>query len=345
VRCSGCLTFKEKDVNKKALLHIGIGLGLLVALIWWVEPEEILKLLPQLNPLLFLITVAVALLDRFIMAYKWNLLVQAKSIGLSLARTFKIYLISGFFGLFLPTGVGSDIFRIYYTTADKGGGTRIAASVFLEKTLGVVAAGAAAMIGVIIMGLFYPAHFFSAASSIAVAVFFIISAIGAWMVLQRRGLALLVLVLKRWQRKNRKLSRIVLRCHSAFVAYRRDKPLLCLFLGLSILEQMVYAVMNYWGAQALELRMELLYFLGIIPTCRILTKLPISINALGVREGLYVFFFSLVGMTMAEALALALVVRGAHWLAVLPGGILYVVDGWKTTQVAKNAQGVVRGRV
>jgi glycosyltransferase 2 family protein len=336
---------KEKTVSKKALIHTGIGLALLVLIFWWVKPGEVIRLLPQVDPLLFMVTVLILLADRFLMAYKWNLLVRAKAIGMSLAKTFKIYLISGFFGLFLPTGVGSDIFRIYYTTADKGRGTRIAASVFLEKTLGVVAAGAAAMIGVIIMDLFSPVHFFSEASSIAVAVFFIISAVGAWMVLQRRGLVLLVLVLKRWQRKNGKLSRIVLRCHSAFVAYRRDKLLLCLFLGLSILEQMVYAVMNYWGAQALELRMELLYFLGIIPTCRILTKLPISINALGVREGLYVFFFSLVGMTMAEALALALVVRGAHLLAVLPGGILYVVDGWKTTRVTKNTQGAVRSRI
>jgi glycosyltransferase 2 family protein len=336
---------KEKTVNKKALIHTGIGLALLVLIFWWVKPGEVLRLLPQVDPLLFMVTVLIALADRFLMAYKWNLLIRAKAIGMSLGRTFKIYLISGFFGIFLPSGVGSDIFRIYYTSTNQGRGTQVAASVLLEKILGIVASASAAVIGVIIMGLFYPAPFFNAASSIAVVVFFIVSAVGAWMALQRRGLALLIAALKRWQRKNRKLSRLILKCHSAFVAYRREKSLLLIFLVLSILEQMVYAVMNFWGSQSLGLRLELFYFLGIIPTCRIFTRLPISINALGVREGLYVFFFSLVGMTMAEALTLSLIVRVAYWLAVLPGGIFYVMDGWKTTRAAKSAQGIVRSRI
>ena len=332
-------------MSKKALLHTGIGLTLLVLIFWWVKPGEVIRLLPQLDPMLFLVTVLIALADRFLMAYKWNLLIRAKAIGMSLARTFKVYLISGFFGLFLPSGVGGDIFRIYYTSTDQGRGTQVAASVLLEKMLGIVASSTAAVIGLIIMGLFYPAPFFNAASSIAVVVFFIISAVGAWMVLQRRGLALLIVALKRWKQKDRKLSRLILKCHSAFVAYRREKSLLLLFLGLSILEQMVYAVMNFWGSQSLGLRLELFYFLGIIPICRIFTRLPISINALGVREGLYVFFFSLVGMTMAEALTLSLIVRAAYWLAVLPGGVLYLIDGWKTSRTAKNAQGIARSRI
>ena len=122
-------------MNKKALWHTAIGLTLLVAIFWWVKPGEVIRLLAQVDPLLFMVTVLIALADRFLMAYKWNLLVRAKAIGMSLARAFKIYLISGFFGLFLPSGVGSDIFRIYYTSTDQGRGTQVAASVLLEKNL------------------------------------------------------------------------------------------------------------------------------------------------------------------------------------------------------------------
>lgn len=107
---------------------------------------------------------------------------------------------------------------------------------------------------------------------------------------------------------------------------------------------MVYAVMNYCGSNALGLEIDLFYFVGIIPACRILTRLPISIAAIGVQEGIYVFFFTLVGATMAEAFTLSIVQRAAFFIAVIPaGGVLYVIDGWqmthKTDSIRKSYEG------
>jgi uncharacterized membrane protein YbhN (UPF0104 family) len=54
-------------------------------------------------------------------------------------------------------------------------------------------------------------------------------------------------------------------------------------------------------------------------------RIPISVNAIGVQEGLYALFFSRLGFSVTEAFSLALLLRIGHWLVVLPGGILYLI--------------------
>ena len=85
------------------------------------------------------------------MSYKWNLLINAKGIRLSVWQSFKIYQMSQFLRILLPTGIGGDLYRIYYTSKREGHGEKITASVILERLLGIIAGALFAVLGLMLM--------------------------------------------------------------------------------------------------------------------------------------------------------------------------------------------------
>ena len=58
-------------------------------------------------------------------------------------------------------------------------------------------------------------------------------------------------------------------------------------------------------------------------------------NAIGVQEGVYALFFSQFGVSVTEAISLALLMRIGHWLVVLPGGLLYMMERGKQKNLVK----------
>jgi uncharacterized membrane protein YbhN (UPF0104 family) len=56
----------------------------------------------------------------------------------------------------------------------------------------------------------------------------------------------------------------------------------------------------------------------------VISALPLSLNALGIKEGAYVFFLGLAGVAAPHALALALLARMVTVAVSLLGGVLYL---------------------
>lgn len=331
----------RKKISRRVIVQTAVGLILMVALLWYVNPAEVIRLVAEADPLFLAVAVFSVVADRFLMAYKWNLLVRAKGINLSMARAFKITMVSAFFGLFMPMAVGADIFKAYYASAGQRYGARIAATVLLEKILGMVGIGAAAVVGVLIMSFELKSSFFTGAGAIGIAGFFILSSFVVWGLLQRRGLAFVIYLLRRLKWQHTKLARLTLRCQSALVSFRRRKGLLVVFTVLTVFELWIYSITTYFSALALGLDLQPLIFLGIIPACRMLIKLPVSIDAVGIQEGLYVFFFAMVGVTAAQSLTMSVLVRIATYVALGSGGIVYVIEGWRTPR-SKTPKPMVR---
>ena len=79
-------------------------------------------------------------------------------------------------------------------------------------------------------------------------------------------------------------------------------------------------------AHALNIRVPLWYLLMCVPLITLLSGLPLSLGGLGVREGSFVFFLSLVGVVHNEALALSLSWTGLIFGAGLVGGLVLAVS-------------------
>jgi uncharacterized protein (TIRG00374 family) len=284
----------------------------------------IVELFARTKLVLFGLMVLLLLSDRALMAFKWNLLTQVKGMSISLWQSLRIYLISNFVGIFLPTGVGGDIYRVYYTSARQGRTQDVVASVVVERFVGIVASAAFALLGLLLMALF-GVGLHRSFNLIAITSGFLIVALLAFWVSSR---TLMVEVLQSLLSTNKSswLLKKCLLCHEAYSEYRQYKGLLLVFFCLSLFEQGFFALANYGGAKAIGMDVKFIYFIGIIPLCQILMRIPISINAIGVQEGLYALLFTQMSVSVTEAVFLALLVRVGHWLVVLPGAIFYLMD-------------------
>src|SRR5258708_1868392 len=87
-------------------------MALIVALlVHFLDLHATLAAFDDLEPVAIALTVVLFLLDRFSMAYKWNILLRARGCLLSHWAAFRIYLAAGFVGYVIPASVGSDVFR------------------------------------------------------------------------------------------------------------------------------------------------------------------------------------------------------------------------------------------
>jgi uncharacterized membrane protein YbhN (UPF0104 family) len=76
-------------------------------------------------------------------------------------------------------------------------------------------------------------------------------------------------------------------------------------------------------AEDMGLGPPLLFYFAAFPLVAIPTILPISFNGIGIREGGFIYFLGLKGISAEKALTLSLSVFAIHVAAGLLGGIAY----------------------
>jgi uncharacterized membrane protein YbhN (UPF0104 family) len=102
-------------------------------------------------------------------------------------------------------------------------------------------------------------------------------------------------------------------------------------LGLSLLISLVFQgiviAVVFLNARALHHDFPLSAVAVFVPLISLGGMLPVSVNGLGVREALYILLFGRVGATSELAVALAFLYLAVTFVASLPGGLLYAMQG------------------
>jgi uncharacterized protein (TIRG00374 family) len=119
-------------------------------------------------------------------------------------------------------------------------------------------------------------------------------------------------------RVGEQIRRLYASCHS----YRQARASLVWVILLAFVSHAGAVLMVYVLSMALSLQVGVVYFFVFVPLITVSTILPISLGGIGVQEGAFAYFFSLVGMPLAGALALSLLLRVLSIVASLPGGLL-----------------------
>jgi uncharacterized membrane protein YbhN (UPF0104 family) len=110
-----------------------------------------------------------------------------------------------------------------------------------------------------------------------------------------------------------------------FLSFRDRKDLLVRALGLSLILQTNVVLYYYLIATGLGFSVSLGNFFFIVPLAIVIMMIPVSINAVGLRENAFVFFFSAFGVVKSEAVAFAWLDYGMILLLGMLGGIVYAL--------------------
>lgn len=301
-----------------------VSIGLLVFLVYRAGLSQIFRVARSADVTMLLLALFVYSSTIVLISWRWRLLLISQRADVPFGRVLSLYFIGFFFNNFLPTSIGGDIYRALGAGQDSGKRAISAASVLVERLLGMLAVSALAITAVTLIVRQVADGYiralalgFGAIIVLLLALFF-----------NRRTLNLLELVARKvslWG-----LGQRLLRFYQALTLYRRQKGVLILVFFISIGYQLMIVIFSYLVGFALDLGISLRYFMLCVPVTVIISLVPISINGVGVRETGYVFLLSKIGHSSSEALTLSLLIYGLSVLASLVGGIFYLHRGAKS---------------
>lgn len=251
---------------------------------------------------------------------RWQVVLWSTNHSMPMSRLLSSYFAGMFLNLFLPGALGGDAYRVY-RVAQKTKNPEVAlVSVFLERFTGLAALSALALLGL-------PLAFKLVGRWDIILLFMTCVGMLVGAVLLIASPRLLIWA-EPWLEKFH-LSKLAARCANIQILLRKfaqNHQALALSMGLSLLLQLAIVYYHYLVAQQLKIPISYLELLVFIPIIVVVTLLPISLGGLGLKEGLWVYLFSRIGLTVEQALLLSLTITALSWLLGLPGAVILLLD-------------------
>lgn len=317
------------------LLKLLIGIGLLILLYRLLQnPAELWQQILAANVWLLALGMLCYASAVAISGVKWGILLNASGIQVSTARLLAYQWVAEFFNNFLPAQVGGDIMRDYAIASDTQRNADAAASVLIDRFIGLTVFMIAASLGSVSMLIwgrpngvpFTSEQLLSmrlialGSSSASLGLIFVIIAM-----LSRRLKQWVEQLLRRIPIVNR-VSPIWHTLAEAFNAYRHQYQALILMAVSSALIVILTSI-NIWliawaiAPDSIDL-IEVLVINPIIVF--VLLALPIAPGGLGIRQGVFAGTFILIGASGPIGFAVGLLQQFIGYLVSLPGSYLWI---------------------
>lgn len=285
------------------ILKVLISGGLIYWLLSRADLSQILGTIHQASVSLLVIAFFQYFIGYFLAASRWQLLLHALEVPAHLLKLVQSFSIGIFFNNFLPSTIGGDAYRIYDSYRLGAGKARAIMVVFIDRIIGL----SALLLLALVVSLF--AH--EVARNIPLLHLFLFAAffglvILAWIIFGQGGKFLLKLT-SGDNALMRLANKIMEKLYSGFHLFQGRSDIMLKAIALSLLLQINVVIHCVLIAKALHIEIPLLAMFIVIPLSFLLMTLPISINGIGLRESIFVFFFGLYGIGQEQALAFSFV--------------------------------------
>lgn len=324
------------------LAKLVLGIGLLVLLGYMVDWNAVAAVLGSASPGWITGAFAVSVLGVLISAEKWNGLLRDSRVRLPFFAAARLYWVGMFFSNFLPTSVGGDALRLALTPSH-GRTERVAATILVERLTGFFVMLVLCAVGLLTGPLsFGHPHL---AEAMLLAVLGLLIAVAAAVLAPTVLAKLLPMVIERLPRL---LQRIVLKMQRIAVTIARQSRRGTALLRALVLSVPFYGtifIAQYCVLRAVGAQLPLLDVVLVGALVPLLGLVPISLNGLGVTEGVFVAVYGAVGVVPKLALAAALLRRSVDLLNSALGGLFWLIDrrhGIAATAAAREAVRIAR---
>jgi uncharacterized membrane protein YbhN (UPF0104 family) len=307
---------------------LGLSAGLLA---WVISRAGLGKVWADLTSLdggLYALAGGLFFMGVVLRSLRWQVMLRDFEINTSLGQLLAIYTIGIFFDNLLPTGIGGDIVRALELRRESQRGAQAVSSVLANRLVGIFTMSSLGLVALLTNPGIFPAIVTWSVGGFAVAI-----VIGVWLV--RRDMLT-------WLSERLPFARPVtdhpkLRdLHATATAYSGG-TLLCAVL-ISVLFTLSLVITQYTIARAIGVELGVKYFAVAAPVIGAVTMLPISFNGLGVREGVYQFLFSSVGVASSAAVAMSLAFYGLRLFVGFLGGALLLTNSARRLAAQKRSQ-------
>ncbi len=303
-----------------ALIRIGISLTLLVWLLSRADLASVMEVLVNADVRLLAAAFGLNLMGWTLSVTRWRLLLRARGVVVSFDTTLRSYLTGIFFNNLLPSTVGGDSVPIYDSWRWGAGKAGAVAVIGVDRLTGLLALLSLAVVAVVLAPQLL--------SGIPLLRLWIL--LGALGLVTVAGIALIpdararawIRPLLRWtapafvRRMAEKLS-------GSLRAFRDQPRVVRRSLAISLVLQVTVVLHAFLLTRALGLQVPLMALFFIMPVALVIMSVPFSVNAIGIREGVFAFFLGLFGVSLSGALAFSWLAFGFILLQGAIGGVVY----------------------
>jgi glycosyltransferase 2 family protein len=305
------------DRRARIAVEALISAVVLGVLLRWAGIHQVLHALRGTDLRWFLPAVAVSAATVPVMALRWQLLLRAKGLAVPLGWLTRTFFVALFAGQFLPAAIGGDAVRVVELGRRTHDAPEAVASVLIDRLVGLVSLVALAVVAVLISGAGDRPGVIAAEAAFGVA------AAGALLLLFSSRLRGAVAMWLEPRPAGRRLA-IGERFYDALHAYRSHRGTLVVvgLLALAVQAARVGVIWMLVRALGLDVPDSVVLLAG--PVVFAALALPVSLNGIGVREAVFVYFLH--GHAgRPEAIALGLAFFAVGTLTALGGAAVLVV--------------------
>ena len=310
---------------QKKTFFLLLKLSLSVALILWITEDialdSVFTVMATSSTSLLIFAFSLFFVGYVITAFRWRILIRVQGGDAPIFFLVRSFMVALFFNNFLPSTVGGDVVRMYDSWRLGNSKSDAVTVVLVDRFLGVIVLLCFALLALIFD------------DAVAGEIPFIV----AWVLVGLGGIALSTwLVVKIpasyaeafCSERGRIVARIggiLSKILRSFQAYRHARIEMLRAAALSVLLQINVVVCFTLLARSIGIEVPIESMFLIIPVAIFIMMLPISINAIGVRETVFVFLFSLYGIDNVQALAFAWTAFGLTLIQGILGGIVFAL--------------------
>ncbi len=249
-----------------------------------------------------------------IQSFRWWVLMRSRKIIVPYLKVWRVWLIGCFMSFFMPGTTGGDLFKAYHAAKgakQKGLGVL---TVIVDRLLGLI--GLLIVAGT--LGLFHLDQPVIRSAVYMIAGTLTIVLVGAMIYFSRpfRKLRLFA-----WLENFKWIAKI----DRGIIAYRHHKTALVIGLALSLVVQLLLALMGSLAAKAMGIQLHLVLVMSAVPLMMMMAAIPFTYQGFGVMEAVG---FTLLGFqggaSTNQIVAMILLMRLFAVLYGLLGGLCLI---------------------
>jgi uncharacterized membrane protein YbhN (UPF0104 family) len=323
---------KGKPPLWRRLFNLAILAILVVLAVRYVDFSQVWELITSADWRYVLLVLALATTSRFLMAWKWHRLLTAANVPAGFDSALGAYYRGSMVSQVPFMVIGADLLRIHWIGSHLGKRAVVAATVVMEKALGLISAF---FLGTLGLSVILAAHR-AEEQNITLGV---VGLLGL-------GASLLLLILSLQEGLHLRLLRIVERLaprrfgsvlERLSVAYRLvggKRWTVFQVQVLTLVEHIVQFLMLYFSGRAVGVELELPLFLAGISVAAMMRRVAIYVEGWGLAQAATVLVLTFLGISVEQSLSLSLLSDAMAIVASLPGFVLLVRDAFASQTVS-----------
>jgi hypothetical protein len=281
----------------------------------------VVRLVKQARLSYLLLALAVLPFSYLITSRRWHLLLKAMDIHLTQARSFVLNMVGCFYNSFMPGSTGGDLIKAYYAAKHTTHKVRAVLSVIVDRIVGLLAL-------IVVGGIMATTQLqvpecrtvalVCAGLSLATIVGLVVFYHPAW----RKATGL------DWLMKRLPLQKHVHHAVEAMELYGK-RPAAPIWGGIMTFPVHLTTIASaILAGKAFGLTMPLLYYFTVVPVIVLVSAIPISPQGAGVMEFFAVQLTQHQGVTVSQAIALAMALRFGQMFWNLVAGLFVLRGGY-----------------